>query len=73
MLGRIKELEGVLLVDKPRDHTSHDVIARLRALFGRRAALGNLAWLAPPVPTMNSRMPFTGSAFPSGSCCANRS
>jgi tRNA pseudouridine55 synthase len=30
MLGRIKELEGVLLVDKPRDHTSHDVIARLR-------------------------------------------
>jgi len=30
MLGRTKELEGVLLVDKPRDHTSHDVIARLR-------------------------------------------
>lgn len=25
-----KELEGILLVDKPRDHTSHDVIARLR-------------------------------------------
>ena len=25
-----KELDGVLLVDKPRDHTSHDVIARLR-------------------------------------------
>jgi len=25
-----KELEGVLLVDKPRDHTSHDVVARLR-------------------------------------------
>lgn len=25
-----KELDGVLLVDKPADHTSHDVIARLR-------------------------------------------
>jgi len=25
-----KELDGVLLVDKPTDHTSHDVIARLR-------------------------------------------
>ncbi len=25
-----KELEGILLVDKPRDHTSHDVVARLR-------------------------------------------
>lgn len=24
------ELEGILLVDKPREHTSHDVIARLR-------------------------------------------
>ncbi|HWA10754.1 MAG TPA: tRNA pseudouridine(55) synthase TruB [Opitutaceae bacterium] len=30
MLGRPREMEGVLLVDKPRDHTSHDVIARLR-------------------------------------------
>jgi len=30
MLGRPKELEGVLLVDKPQEHTSHDVIARLR-------------------------------------------
>ena len=30
MLGRPPELDGVLLVDKPRDHTSHDVIARLR-------------------------------------------
>ncbi|HRI83185.1 MAG TPA: tRNA pseudouridine(55) synthase TruB [Opitutaceae bacterium] len=26
----MKELEGVLLVDKPTDHTSHDVVARLR-------------------------------------------
>ncbi|WP_404422718.1 tRNA pseudouridine(55) synthase TruB [Nibricoccus sp. IMCC34717] len=28
-----KELEGVLLVDKPTDHTSHDVIARLRGIL----------------------------------------
>ena len=30
MLMQPRELEGVLLVDKPRDHTSHDVVARLR-------------------------------------------
>ena len=30
MIGQTKELEGVLLVDKPTDHTSHDVVARLR-------------------------------------------
>ena len=30
MLVQPKELEGILLVDKPRDHTSHDVVARLR-------------------------------------------
>lgn len=30
MLMQPKEMEGVLLVDKPRDHTSHDVVARLR-------------------------------------------
>jgi tRNA pseudouridine55 synthase len=30
MLGPAKELEGILLVDKPTDHTSHDVVARLR-------------------------------------------
>ncbi len=30
MLHPAKELEGVLLVDKPVDHTSHDVVARLR-------------------------------------------
>lgn len=30
MLGAKKEFEGVLLVDKPTEHTSHDVIARLR-------------------------------------------
>ena len=30
MLTQMKEMEGILLVDKPRDHTSHDVVARLR-------------------------------------------
>lgn len=30
MLVAPKELEGILLVDKPADHTSHDVVARLR-------------------------------------------
>ena len=30
MIGQAKELEGVLLVDKPTEHTSHDVVARLR-------------------------------------------
>lgn len=30
MTGGRNELEGVLLVDKPKEHTSHDVIARLR-------------------------------------------
>lgn len=33
MLVPAKELEGILLVDKPRDHTSHDVIARLRGIL----------------------------------------
>ena len=30
MLMPPKEMEGILLVDKPCDHTSHDVVARLR-------------------------------------------
>lgn len=30
MIVPAKELDGVLLVDKPTDHTSHDVVARLR-------------------------------------------
>jgi tRNA pseudouridine55 synthase len=30
MLVPPKEMEGILLVDKPGDHTSHDVVARLR-------------------------------------------
>jgi len=33
MLLPAKELDGILLVDKPRDHTSHDVIARLRGIL----------------------------------------
>jgi len=33
MLVQPKELEGILLVDKPRDHTSHDVVARLRGIL----------------------------------------
>jgi|SRR5581483_494559 len=33
MLGPPKEIEGILLVDKPGDHTSHDVVARLRGKF----------------------------------------
>ncbi len=27
-------LDGILLVDKPSDHTSHDVVARIRGRFG---------------------------------------
>ena len=30
MLMAPREMEGILLVDKPGDHTSHDVVARLR-------------------------------------------
>lgn len=30
MLAPVKELEGILLIDKPSDHTSHDVVARVR-------------------------------------------
>ena len=30
MFFQARELEGILLIDKPRDHTSHDVVARLR-------------------------------------------
>lgn len=36
MLGQIKEMEGILLVDKPGDHTSHDVVARLRGKLKMR-------------------------------------
>lgn len=30
MTNQLPELEGILLVDKPKEHTSHDVVARLR-------------------------------------------
>jgi tRNA pseudouridine55 synthase len=30
MANNLPELEGILLVDKPKEHTSHDVVARLR-------------------------------------------
>ena len=45
-MGLQKELDGVLLVDKPRDHTSHDVIARLRGKF-RMRKIGHAGTLDP--------------------------
>ena len=46
MLGQHIELDGVLLVDKPRDHTSHDVIARLRGML-RTKKIGHAGTLDP--------------------------
>jgi tRNA pseudouridine55 synthase len=46
MLGLHKELEGVLLVDKPGEHTSHDVIARLRGKL-RMRKIGHAGTLDP--------------------------
>jgi tRNA pseudouridine55 synthase len=46
MMGVQKELEGVLLVDKPGDHTSHDVIARLRGKL-RMRKIGHAGTLDP--------------------------
>ncbi len=46
MLVQPKELEGVLLVDKPTDHTSHDVIARLRGIL-RMRRIGHAGTLDP--------------------------
>jgi tRNA pseudouridine55 synthase len=46
MLGLQKELEGVLLVDKPSEHTSHDVIARLRGKL-RMRKIGHAGTLDP--------------------------
>jgi tRNA pseudouridine55 synthase len=46
MFGSPPELEGVLLVDKPRDHTSHDVIARLRGKL-RMKRIGHAGTLDP--------------------------
>src|SRR5580658_3643327 len=46
MLGLQKELDGVLLVDKPSEHTSHDVIARLRGKL-RMRKIGHAGTLDP--------------------------
>lgn len=46
MLGQQIELDGVLLVDKPGQHTSHDVIARLRGML-RTKKIGHAGTLDP--------------------------
>lgn len=46
MLLPPKEMEGVLLVDKPQDHTSHDVVARLRGKLKMRR-IGHAGTLDP--------------------------
>jgi tRNA pseudouridine55 synthase len=46
VIGLQKELEGVLLVDKPGEHTSHDVIARLRGKL-RMRKIGHAGTLDP--------------------------
>jgi tRNA pseudouridine55 synthase len=46
MLVPNKELDGILLVDKPRDHTSHDVVARLRGIL-RMRQIGHAGTLDP--------------------------
>ncbi|MEO6567838.1 MAG: tRNA pseudouridine(55) synthase TruB [Opitutaceae bacterium] len=46
MLLPPKEMEGILLVDKPRDHTSHDVVARLRGKL-RTRRIGHAGTLDP--------------------------
>lgn len=46
MTGHNKELCGVLLVDKPVDHTSHDVVARLRGKLQTRK-IGHAGTLDP--------------------------
>ena len=46
MLVPPKELDGILLVDKPVDHTSHDVVARLRGKL-RTRRIGHAGTLDP--------------------------
>jgi tRNA pseudouridine55 synthase len=46
MMGQTKDLDGVLLVDKPGEHTSHDVIARLRGKL-RMRKIGHAGTLDP--------------------------
>lgn len=46
MLGTKQEFDGILLVDKPTDHTSHDVVARMRRKFGMKR-IGHAGTLDP--------------------------
>lgn len=46
MLAPAKELDGVLLIDKPTAHTSHDVVARLRGIL-RMKRIGHAGTLDP--------------------------
>ena len=46
MLGPAKEIEGILLIDKPREHTSHDVVARIRGKL-RMKRIGHAGTLDP--------------------------
>jgi len=46
MLTPPREMEGILLVDKPADHTSHDVVARLRGKL-RMKRVGHAGTLDP--------------------------
>lgn len=46
MLTPPREMEGILLVDKPAEHTSHDVVARLRGKL-RMKRVGHAGTLDP--------------------------
>lgn len=46
MIAPGKEFDGVLLIDKPTDHTSHDVVARLRGIL-RMSRIGHAGTLDP--------------------------
>jgi tRNA pseudouridine55 synthase len=46
MLHPAKEFDGVLLIDKPAEHTSHDVVARLRGIL-RMKRIGHAGTLDP--------------------------
>ncbi len=46
MIGSKQESDGILLVDKPTDHTSHDVVARMRRKFGMKR-IGHAGTLDP--------------------------
>ena len=40
-------MQGILIVDKPMDWTSFDVVAKLRGVLGTRK-LGHSGWPPPP-------------------------